>query len=185
MPCFTLFYDKFQHSGRALCDRLSTGILCIGLISASFADCCLSLGSMRTMTCAVQVSYMILQRVTPVTHSVGNCLKRVIVIVASVIVFQNPMSQKNMIGMLYPVSFSRCSSASSLSLYLWQCSNHTYMIYSIARAAYLGTTVSCGKCFMLSRRHWHLIGGRIYLQPSQEDVWQEEGCSCMRQQQSL
>ena len=49
---------------------------------------------------AVQVSYMILQRVTPVTHSVGNCLKRVIVIVASVIVFQNPMSQKNMIGEL-------------------------------------------------------------------------------------
>ena len=46
----------------------------------------------------LQVSYMILQRVTPVTHSVGNCLKRVIVIVASVIVFQNPMSQKNMIG---------------------------------------------------------------------------------------
>lgn len=41
---------------------------------------------------------MILQRVSPVTHSVGNCLKRVIVIVASVIVFQNPMSQKNMIG---------------------------------------------------------------------------------------
>ena len=48
----------------------------------------------------VQVSYMILQRVSPVTHSVGNCLKRVIVIVASVIVFQNPMSQKNMIGEL-------------------------------------------------------------------------------------
>ena len=46
----------------------------------------------------VQVSYMILQRVTPVTHSVGNCLKRVIVIVASVIVFQNPMSKQNMIG---------------------------------------------------------------------------------------
>ncbi|DBA65780.1 hypothetical protein WJX79_001358 [Trebouxia sp. C0005] len=45
-----------------------------------------------------QVSYMILQRVTPVTHSVGNCLKRVIVIVASVIVFQNPMSKQNMIG---------------------------------------------------------------------------------------
>ena len=43
---------------------------------------------------------MILQRVTPVTHSVGNCLKRVIVIVASVIVFQNPMSKQNMIGKL-------------------------------------------------------------------------------------
>ncbi len=41
---------------------------------------------------------MILQRVSPVTHSIGNCLKRVIVIVASVIFFQNPMSQQNMIG---------------------------------------------------------------------------------------
>jgi solute carrier family 35 protein E1 len=45
-----------------------------------------------------QVSYMILQRVSPVTHSIGNCLKRVIVIVTSVIVFQNPMSRQNMIG---------------------------------------------------------------------------------------
>ena len=32
-----------------------------------------------------QISYLILQRVTPVTHSVGNCVKRVVVIVASVI----------------------------------------------------------------------------------------------------
>ena len=46
----------------------------------------------------VQVSYMILQRVSPVTHSIGNCLKRVIVIVASVVIFQNQMSQKNILG---------------------------------------------------------------------------------------
>ncbi|CAL8460892.1 g423 [Coccomyxa elongata] len=45
-----------------------------------------------------QVSYMILQRVSPVTHSIGNCLKRVIVIVASVLFFQNPMGRQNMIG---------------------------------------------------------------------------------------
>lgn len=45
-----------------------------------------------------QVSYMILQRVSPVTHSIGNCIKRVIVIVSSVIVFNHPMSQQNMIG---------------------------------------------------------------------------------------
>ncbi|CAA7397576.1 unnamed protein product [Spirodela intermedia] len=32
-----------------------------------------------------QVSYMILSKVTPVTHSVGNCVKRVVVIVTSVI----------------------------------------------------------------------------------------------------
>lgn len=44
---------------------------------------------------------MILQRVSPVTHSIGNCLKRVIVIVASVILFQNPMSQRNMLGTSY------------------------------------------------------------------------------------
>ena len=52
---------------------------------------------------------MILQRVTPVTHSVGNCLKRVIVIVASVIVFKNPMSRQNMIGELS--SYSSCQTA--------------------------------------------------------------------------
>ncbi|CAG9460679.1 unnamed protein product [Pedinophyceae sp. YPF-701] len=45
-----------------------------------------------------QVSYMILQRVSPVTHSISNCVKRVVVIVASVIFFQNPVSQQNAIG---------------------------------------------------------------------------------------
>ena len=45
-----------------------------------------------------QVSYMILQRVSPVTHSVGNCVKRVIVIVASVVAFRNPVSMVNGVG---------------------------------------------------------------------------------------
>ena len=45
-----------------------------------------------------QVSYMILQRVSPVTHSVGNCVKRVVVIVASVIAFRNPVSTVNGVG---------------------------------------------------------------------------------------
>ncbi|XP_023000688.1 triose phosphate/phosphate translocator, non-green plastid, chloroplastic-like [Cucurbita maxima] len=45
-----------------------------------------------------QVSYMILQRVSPVTHSVGNCVKRVVVIVSSVIFFQTPVSPINSIG---------------------------------------------------------------------------------------
>ena len=52
---------------------------------------------------------MILQRVSPVTHSIGNCLKRVIVIVASVIFFQNPMSQQNMLGMPLPLARSSLS----------------------------------------------------------------------------
>ncbi|XP_030493261.1 triose phosphate/phosphate translocator, non-green plastid, chloroplastic [Cannabis sativa] len=45
-----------------------------------------------------QVSYMILQRVSPVTHSVGNCVKRVVVIVSSVIFFQSPVSLINSLG---------------------------------------------------------------------------------------
>ncbi|KAA8542293.1 hypothetical protein F0562_023571 [Nyssa sinensis] len=45
-----------------------------------------------------QVSYMILQRVSPVTHSVGNCVKRVVVIVTSVLFFRSPVSPINSIG---------------------------------------------------------------------------------------
>jgi solute carrier family 35 protein E1 len=39
-----------------------------------------------------QVSYMILSRVTPVTPSIGNCVKRVVVIISSVIFFQTPVT---------------------------------------------------------------------------------------------
>eukprot|EP00252_Welwitschia_mirabilis_P017922 TRINITY_DN3998_c0_g1_i1.p1 TRINITY_DN3998_c0_g1~~TRINITY_DN3998_c0_g1_i1.p1 ORF type:complete len:418 (-),score=56.41 TRINITY_DN3998_c0_g1_i1:475-1728(-) len=45
-----------------------------------------------------QVSYMILQRVSPVTHSVGNCVKRVVVIVTSVLFFRTPVSPINALG---------------------------------------------------------------------------------------
>nr|XP_043606828.1 phosphoenolpyruvate/phosphate translocator 1, chloroplastic-like [Erigeron canadensis] len=45
-----------------------------------------------------QVSYMILQRVSPVTHSVGNCVKRVVVIVTSVLFFRTPVTPINAIG---------------------------------------------------------------------------------------
>jgi solute carrier family 35 protein E1 len=45
-----------------------------------------------------QLSYSILARVSPVTHSIGNCIKRVVVIVASVIAFQNPVSVQNAVG---------------------------------------------------------------------------------------
>ncbi|TXG50265.1 hypothetical protein EZV62_022789 [Acer yangbiense] len=44
------------------------------------------------------VSYMILQRVSPVTHSVGNCVKRVVVIVSSVIVFKTAVTPINALG---------------------------------------------------------------------------------------
>lgn len=41
---------------------------------------------------------MILQRVSPVTHSIGNCVKRVVVIAASVVFFRNPVSMQNALG---------------------------------------------------------------------------------------
>lgn len=46
----------------------------------------------------VLASYMILKRVSPVSHSVGNCVKRAIVIVASVIFFHTRMTSLNIIG---------------------------------------------------------------------------------------
>lgn len=45
-----------------------------------------------------QVSYLILQRVETVTHAVGNCVKRVVVIVSSIIFFQTPVSPINGAG---------------------------------------------------------------------------------------
>ncbi|KAG0456575.1 hypothetical protein HPP92_024363 [Vanilla planifolia] len=45
-----------------------------------------------------QVSYMILAKVSPVTHSVGNCVKRVVVIVTSVLFFRTPVSPINTLG---------------------------------------------------------------------------------------
>ncbi|KAJ8546574.1 hypothetical protein K7X08_034084 [Anisodus acutangulus] len=45
-----------------------------------------------------QISYMILEKVSPVTHSVGNCVKRVVVIVSSVLFFSTPVSPINTIG---------------------------------------------------------------------------------------
>jgi solute carrier family 35 protein E1 len=45
-----------------------------------------------------QLSYMILSRVSPVTHSIGNCVKRVVVIVASVVAFNHPLSTQNACG---------------------------------------------------------------------------------------
>ncbi|KAF5730859.1 hypothetical protein HS088_TW19G00459 [Tripterygium wilfordii] len=44
------------------------------------------------------VSYMILQWVSPVTHSVGNCVKQVVVIVSSIFFFRTPVSPVNCLG---------------------------------------------------------------------------------------
>eukprot|EP00281_Chroomonas_sp_CCMP1168_P021927 CAMPEP_0206228730 /NCGR_PEP_ID=MMETSP0047_2-20121206/9321_1 /ASSEMBLY_ACC=CAM_ASM_000192 /TAXON_ID=195065 /ORGANISM="Chroomonas mesostigmatica_cf, Strain CCMP1168" /LENGTH=362 /DNA_ID=CAMNT_0053651985 /DNA_START=107 /DNA_END=1195 /DNA_ORIENTATION=+ len=45
-----------------------------------------------------EVSFMALAKVSPVTHSVANTLKRVVIIVVSCIVFNTPMSTEGMVG---------------------------------------------------------------------------------------
>lgn len=46
----------------------------------------------------VLASYMILKRVSPVSHSIGNCVKRAIVISSSVFFFNTQMTALNVIG---------------------------------------------------------------------------------------
>lgn len=41
---------------------------------------------------------MILAKVSPVTHSVGNCVKRVVVIISSVLFFRTPVTPINSLG---------------------------------------------------------------------------------------
>jgi len=45
-----------------------------------------------------EASFLALEQLSPVTHSVANTLKRVVIIVASCIVFKNPMSLEGSIG---------------------------------------------------------------------------------------
>lgn len=45
-----------------------------------------------------EASFLALEQLSPVTHSVANTLKRVVIIVASCIVFKNPMSLEGAIG---------------------------------------------------------------------------------------
>lgn len=61
-------------------------------------------------------SYMILKRVSPVTHSVGNCVKRAVVISFSLFFFKTTMTSLNIIGtamaltgvLLYSLIVSSC-----------------------------------------------------------------------------
>lgn len=53
-----------------------------------------------------EASFQALERLSPVTHSVANTLKRVIIIVASCIVFKTPMSKEGMIGSAVAVTVS-------------------------------------------------------------------------------
>ncbi|KAI6671294.1 hypothetical protein NL676_006179 [Syzygium grande] len=86
-----IFMEGFKFTPSYLQSAASQGLnikeLCVRSILAGFC-----------FHSYQQVSYGILQMVSPVTHSVGNCVKRVVVIVSSVIFFQTPISPINSLG---------------------------------------------------------------------------------------
>jgi len=63
-----------------------------------------------------EVAFLALSEVAPVTHAVANTVKRVVIIIASVLVFRNPVSQLGAIGSAiaiagacgYSIAKSRC-----------------------------------------------------------------------------
>jgi solute carrier family 35, member E1 len=63
-----------------------------------------------------EVAFLALGKVNPVTHAVGNTIKRVVIIVASVIAFKTPMSTGSIIGssiaiagtLLYSLAMNYC-----------------------------------------------------------------------------
>ncbi|XP_047263554.1 phosphoenolpyruvate/phosphate translocator 2, chloroplastic isoform X2 [Capsicum annuum] len=77
-PSYLQHAGRQGFNGRELCMRLLLSGFCLHTYQ--------------------QVSYMILEMVSPVTHAVGNCVKRVVVIVSSVIFFQTPVSPINSLG---------------------------------------------------------------------------------------
>jgi len=85
---FALFFEGFNYTpAKITAMGLDPQFI---LTRALFAGVCFHMYQ--------QVSYMILQKVSPVTHSIGNCVKRVVVIVSSVIVFATPVSMLNAVG---------------------------------------------------------------------------------------
>jgi solute carrier family 35, member E1 len=71
-----------------------------------------------------EVAFLALGRVNPVTHAVGNTIKRVVIIVASVIAFKTPMSTGSIIGssiaiagtLLYSLAMNGTKATKSSSL---------------------------------------------------------------------
>ncbi|KAE9620128.1 hypothetical protein Lal_00040295 [Lupinus albus] len=88
---FAIFLEGVKFSPSYLQSAASEGLnvreLCMRSVLAAFC-----------FHAYQQVSYGILEMVSPVSHSVGNCVKRVVVIASSVIFFKTPLSLINTLG---------------------------------------------------------------------------------------
>lgn len=98
----------------------------------------------------MQVSYMILQRVSPVTHSVGNCVKRVVVIVSSVLFFKTPVSPINSLGKIY-IPLRSLLRRSFLFLFVLVLLRLLYNQDVILVISWAGTGIALAGVFLYSR----------------------------------
>lgn len=87
---FTLLFDAAKWSGAAA----AAGA--IGWTAPAVALALANVGFLHWLY--NQASYLVLVRVNPVTHAVGNTMKRAAVIISSVLVFGNPLTTTNKIG---------------------------------------------------------------------------------------
>ena len=68
-----------------------------------------------------EVAFWILGKINPITHAVGNTIKRVVIIVASVVILQSPMTTQGVVGsalavagtLLYSVMLQRHAGGSA------------------------------------------------------------------------
>lgn len=51
-----------------------------------------------------ELAFLALESVTPITHAVGNTVKRVVIILASVAVFNNPLTPKGKVGSVVAIA---------------------------------------------------------------------------------
>ena len=58
--------------------------------------------------CHAQVAMKALKNVHPVTHAIGNTLRRVIIMLVCIIVFRTPMSLPGLIGSAFAIGGSSC-----------------------------------------------------------------------------
>lgn len=130
--------------------NLVTGAMSAKMVFTSM--CVMFLCLSILCTTLLKVSYMILARVSPVTHSVGNCVKRVVVIVTSVLFFRTPVSPINSLGK---------SAISSWSLFL----THWFLPLKLTRFVWLP-----------SGRHCHRTCRSFPVLTTEETEAQAQGC---------
>jgi len=106
-----------------------------------------------------QVSYMSLDQISPLTFSIGNTMKRISVIVSSIIIFHTPIQPNNALGaaiaILGTFLYSQVHSLSFYFVFLFSITIH-YFLCSFILYIHVRARVSTIKLY-LSIHVTHLI----------------------------